>query len=183
MPLPCHPIVKKSKMRAAGSRATALATLVLVTRPKLLPACVHATPEEKKMQLPHAPISSHRRLIWRFLGADFDRLLLSLRHVHSRRLRPAGRLTCCRVQGSRGAARRHWGQLDLWTRQVGRRQVRSITLAGGDVRIDRARSLRATTGSTGHRSSHCRTTEKESTPLPRHPIIQKKMRAAGARDS
>ena len=42
----------------------------------------------------------------RFLGADFDRRLLSLRQVHSSRLRPAGRLTC-RVQGAsrgRGAA-------------------------------------------------------------------------------
>ena len=32
---------KKSKMRSASSRATALATLVLVTRPNLLPACWH----------------------------------------------------------------------------------------------------------------------------------------------
>ena len=58
---------KKSKMRSAGSRATALATLVLVTRPNLLPACVQATPEAKKMRPPHAPTSSHRRPIERFL--------------------------------------------------------------------------------------------------------------------
>ena len=36
-------------MRAAGSRATALATLLIMTMPSLLPACVQATPEAKKM--------------------------------------------------------------------------------------------------------------------------------------
>ena len=35
-------------MRAAGSRATALATLVIMTMPSLLPACVQATPVRKK---------------------------------------------------------------------------------------------------------------------------------------
>ena len=51
------------------------------------------------MRQPHASTSSYRRPIRYFLGADFDRWLLSLRQVQSRRLRPAGRLTC-RVQGS-----------------------------------------------------------------------------------
>ena len=56
------------------------------------------------------------------------------------------------------------GNLNAWTRQVGRRQVSSITLAGAHVGIYRARSLRATTtGSTGHRDrcSHCPTTEEK----------------------
>ena len=35
-------------MRAASSRATALATLVIVTMPSLLPACVQVTPEAKR---------------------------------------------------------------------------------------------------------------------------------------
>ena len=39
---------REKKMRAAGSRATAFETLVLVTRKNLLPACVQATPEEKR---------------------------------------------------------------------------------------------------------------------------------------
>ena len=62
-----------------------------------------------------------------------------------------------------------------WTRQVGRRQISSITLAGGRVGFEKARSLRAATGSTGHRygCSHCPITEKKSTPLPCHPIVEK----------
>ena len=96
-------------MRAASSRATALATLVIVTMPSLLPACVQATPEAKKMQPPHAPTSSHRRPTGRVLGGGFDRRLLALRKVPARRLRPAGRLTC-RVHGQnrRRRDRRAW---------------------------------------------------------------------------
>ena len=86
---------RRSKMRAAGSRPTLLATLVLVTRPNLLPACLQTTPEEKKMRPPHAPTSSHRLRIGCVLGAGFDRRLLALWQVRARRLRPAGRLTCC----------------------------------------------------------------------------------------
>ena len=104
-PLPNHPIVKK--MRAASSRATALATLVIMTMPSLLPACVQATPEAKKMWPPHVPISSHRLRIGA-LGAGFDMRLLALRQLQ---LRPAGRLTC-RVHGraerSNQAGSLHW---------------------------------------------------------------------------
>ena len=86
-------------MRAASSRATALETHVIVKMPSLLPACVQATPEAKKMPPPNAPTSSHRLRIGRILGAGFDRRLLALWQVHARRLRPAGRITCtCRVQ-------------------------------------------------------------------------------------
>ena len=48
--------------------------------------------------------------------------------------------------------------VNAWSgRQVGRRQVSSIALAGGHVCVDMARSLRATIGSTNHRyhCSHC----------------------------
>ena len=92
-------------MRAPSSRATALATLVIMTMRSLLPACVQATPEAKKKRPPHVPLSSHRLRIGRVLGAGFDRRLLALRQVRSRRLRPAGRLTCrvhrrkCKKQG------------------------------------------------------------------------------------
>ena len=60
-----------------------------------------------------------------------------------------------------------------WTR-VGRRQVSSITLARGHVGIDRARSLRATTGSTGHR---CRNHggKKHAAESVTH-VLKKKMR-------
>ena len=61
------------------------------------------------MRPPHAPTSSHRRLIERVLGAGFDRRLLSLRQVYARRLRSAGRLTC-----------RVHGQLELPTTRVGK---------------------------------------------------------------
>ena len=68
--------------------------------PSLLPACVQATPEAKKMRQPHAPTSSHRLRIGCVLGAGFDRRRLALRKVRARRLRPAGRLTC-RVHGQK----------------------------------------------------------------------------------
>ena len=80
-------------MRADGSKATALATLILVTMPSLLPACVQATPEENKMRPLHAPISSHRRPIGRVLGAGFDRRLLALRQVCARHLGPEAHLS------------------------------------------------------------------------------------------
>ena len=55
---------------------------------------------------PHAPTNSHRRPIGRFLGAGFDMRLLALRQVHSRRLRPVGRLTCAsNVDYNRGSSR------------------------------------------------------------------------------
>ena len=99
-------------MRAASSRATVLATLVIMTMPSLLPACVQATPEAKKMRPPHVPLSSHRLRIGCVLGAGFDRRLLALRKVPARRLRPAGRLTC-RVHGQnrRRRDRRAWIRL------------------------------------------------------------------------
>ena len=78
----------------------------------------------------------------------------------------------------RGSGNSTMGRLiGLWTRQVGRRQVNCITLAGGHAGIDRARSLRATAGSTGdcYRCSHCPTTEKKITPLPCHPIVKKEV--------
>ena len=63
--------------------------------------------------------------------------------------------------------------IDAWTRQVDRRQVSSNTLAGGHVDIDMARSLRATTGSTGHRRcGHCRCTEKNHA-LPCRSLVKK----------
>ena len=65
-----------------------------MTMPSLLPACVQATPEAKKMRPPHVPISSHKLRIGCVLGAGFDRRLRALRQVRARRLRPAGRLTC-----------------------------------------------------------------------------------------
>ena len=58
------------------------------------------------MPRPHAPISSHRRPIGRFFGADFDRRLLALRQVHSRRA-PTGRAHLSRhaVENRRTGAR------------------------------------------------------------------------------
>ena len=80
-------------MPAASSRAAALETLVIMTMPSLLPACVQATPEAKKMRPPHVLISSHKLRIGRVLRAGFDRRLLALRQVRARCLRPAVRLT------------------------------------------------------------------------------------------
>ena len=100
-------------------------------------------------------------------------LFAKLRAVGVRVLRTAEEMeaaesspSCSRTPRSAVSIRDDVQGLDLWTRQVGRRQVSSITLAGGHAGIDRARSLRATAGSTGHRycCSHCPTIEKNSTP-------------------
>ena len=69
--------------------------------------------------------------------------------------------SCSRTPRSAVSIRDDVQGLDLWTRQVGRRQVSSITLAGGHAGIDRARSLRTTAGH-HHRCSHCPTTEKKA---------------------
>ena len=77
-------------MRAVGSRATALATLVLVTRPRT--SCQRASrrlPRKTRCGRLLASKADRARL-----GAGFDRRRLVLREVHARRLRPAGRLTC-----------------------------------------------------------------------------------------
>ena len=104
-------------MRAASSRATALATLVIMTMPSLLPACVQATPEAKKMWPPHLPISSHRL---RGSGASLEQALTggcghSGRFVRDASDRPGGSPVAStgrkRVQSSLAPANNANGQI------------------------------------------------------------------------
>ena len=80
----------REKKRTAGSRATALATLIR-DEASCRPFCSNS--EENKMRPLHAPLSSHGRPI----GPSLEQALTG-GCWHSGRLRPAGRFTC-RVYG------------------------------------------------------------------------------------